>query len=126
MVTDEDKLRALIEKINSSGKEVQLWDRTLSDGSNKMFAFGAYNDVQDYYEEDIDDYVPIYKELQDILPADEAILIFEAGNEKLRYVNGYVTIITANNIEHRSIRDMGIDVARELLGDKDFTTHCEY
>ena len=57
---------------------------------------------------------------------DDAILIFESGNEKLRYVVGSVAVITSKGYKYRDITDVGMEMAEQMLNNPDYTTRCEY
>lgn len=55
---------------------------------------------------------------------DDAILIFEAGHDKLRYVGGGVTIITAKGVEYINLEESARKIVRELLGNEQWDTRC--
>ena len=54
-------------------------------------------------------------ELQKVVVPGDAILIFEAGNEKLRYVEGSVTVITSHGVTGTSLIEAGKRLAKESL-----------
>lgn len=54
------------------------------------------------------------------------ILIFESGNEKLRYVVGSVAVITSKGYKYRDITDVGMEMAEQMLNNPDYTTRCDY
>lgn len=64
--------------------------------------------------------------LQECVADDDAIIIFESGNEKLRYVVGSATIITSKDYEYISITHTASKRAAELLNNSEWTTQCEY
>lgn len=104
-VTDPDKLRDLVAKLDDAA----LWER--EDGS---FAFGSYNSLIYCCDEELNE-VNIVSELQAILPDDEAIIITEVGNAKLRYLVGWCTIITKDAQYDINVQEIAKDKARELL-----------
>ena len=124
-VTDE----AAYEKIfNNLCSESTLEDFTETKDGKIMHGFGCYSNIEYYIDssEDADsDFDAFLTELQKILPDDEAFILFESGNEKLRYVTGYATIVTNKTIETLSIEDLAIKRCKELLGN-DFTTQTTY
>ena len=97
---------------------------------NQVFGFGVYGGIagvlNDDGEYDDDSYDRFMDGLKECVAEDDAILIFEAGHEKLRYVGGGVTIITSKSIEYLNLQDAGCRKARELLGNNDWTTKCDY
>lgn len=68
----------------------------------------------------------LLKELQKILPVGEAIIITEVGNEKMRYLSGFCTIITKDKISWLDLRDLALKKARRMLRNPSFTTQMEY
>lgn len=103
---------------------------------NKLYGFGCYGGISGYfnseesYENDDEAWDNAYDNFIDGLARhvaeDEAILIFESGNEKLRYVVGSVAVITSKGYQYKDITDMGIKMARQMLGNPDYTTQCDY
>lgn len=66
-----------------------------------------------------------YQELQKILPDQEAMILTEVGNEKLRYVVGLVTIVTNKEIRFVNMEDVALKTAKSMIGE-DFTTQMDY
>ena len=60
-----------------------------------------------------------------ILPDDEAFILESSGYEKLRYVTGWVVVVTRKEIASMSCDAWAKKKAKELLG-KDFETKTEY
>ena len=124
-----DEFAEFIGHVMGCEDDVQLWVKN-ADGE-KTYGFGcyggiigvAYEDAEDYdYGEAWDCFV---KGLQEFVADDDAILIMESGNEKLRYVSGLVTIITREDCETIDMVGSAVDRARELLG-YSWNTHCAY
>lgn len=84
----------------------------------------ACYDKEDVESED-DNMIDFYRELQKILPDDEAMILMESGNEKLRYVTGFVTVVTNKDIKFTNMVDIALETARAMLG-TDFTTQMDY
>ena len=66
------------------------------------------------------------KELQKIIPKDEAFIFTEIGHEKLCYLTGYSIIVTKGKIEMIDLRSDSISKAREMLENDKFDTQLEY
>lgn len=77
-------------------------------------------------EEEDPDFTDFLYGLQKLLPDGEAMIFMESGEEKLRYVTGYATVVTNKGIEYLSLTDLALKTAREMLGDPDFDTRMEY
>lgn len=77
----------------------------------------------DYSTADMDMF---YEELQKILPENEAFIVQEVGNEKLRYLIGEVTIVTKNEIKYLSVDEIARKEAKKMLDDPEFETQLDY
>ena len=99
-VTDEEKYQKLINKL--AGEDLEIFD---DENSNGMDTF--------------------YKELQQILPNGEAMILQEAGHEKLNYVAGIATIITNKEIRFLDLSKLAVKTAGDMLG-TDFQTQMDY
>lgn len=124
-VTDPERLAQLVCRM-SAEDAVQLFD----DGHGK-YGFGCYSNISGLIENDegfLDepDYDLMCEELQSIIIYGDAIIIMEAGNEKLRYVVGIGTIITKDSIQVVSLRDCLLGKAREMLANAAFSTSMDY
>ena len=62
----------------------------------------------------------------DSVADDDAILIFEAGHEKLRYVGGGVLIITSEGHEFIDLHEEAFKKAQQLLRDDQWETKATY
>lgn len=77
-------------------------------------------------DEDDPDFTEFLYGIQKLLPDGEAMILMESGEEKLRYVTGYATVVTNKGIEYLNLTDLALKTAREMLGDPDFDTRLEY
>lgn len=128
-VTNEDELVQLIDECHTDDpKGVELWTCEDEDGT-KRYAFACEGDLlglacdeepEDY---DYDDFIA---ELQKLLPEGEAVVITSIGKQKLCYLHGDVHVVTKDKTIIKSLRSIGIDLARELLGDSKWDTKNEY
>lgn len=132
-VKDEIKFRELMSRVYGCEDTVELWEEKGSDGKT-VFGFGTYGSIAGLAnaskdeEEFCDDtaYDEFINGLQECVADDDAVIILEAGNEKLRYVIGSATIVTSATYEYLDITSLAIDKAAELLGNPKWATKCEY
>lgn len=129
-VKDETKFRDLMTHVTGTEDSVDFWEKKDGDGST-MFAFGAYGTIPgiESLDEDGDtdvDYEGFLDALRDCVADGDAIIMTEVGNEKLRYVSGIATVITSSDIEVLNLMDVAVKKARDMLGDTQWKTQCEY
>ena len=123
-VKDAEAFRAFID--NVSGDDLKLWDEK-DDKGDTVFAFGCEGFIYGVQNEDEnDDYDLFIKNLQEYIADNDAVILTSAGHEKLRYVTGYVAVITGSDIQHVNINDIALSKAREMLGNPDFSTQMDY
>lgn len=124
-VTDEKRFRELMSCLVAED-EIHVLSRISEDGT-VFHRFGSYSNIECLPDGDEDaDYSIDWflKEIQKILPEKEAFMLFEVGNEKLRYVYGSALVVTRDNIASMEITDWAQMKAQELLGD-DFHTEVD-
>lgn len=122
-VTDEEKYQKLFNRL---GSEYQIEDFSEVKDGVMYHGFGAYGTIDFYDENDLEiDFDIFLKEMQEILPDNEAFIYFETGNEKLKYLVGSCIIVTNKEIVSENIDDWAIKKSKELLGD-DFVTQINY
>lgn len=134
-VNNPENFRKFMRGVSGYEDEVDLWEEKEKDGST-VFGFGCYGgivglcgDDEDDEDDDVDidvAYDEFINGLQKFVTEDDAILIFESGNENLRYVTGLATIITRNAVETLSVEDLAKRRAAELLGNPAWKTRCDY
>lgn len=127
-VKDEEQFRALMAKTAGDEDGIELWDDVKDADGKQMVGFGVYggisgiqNDDDEYDDESYDRFID---GLMECVAEDDAILIFEAGHEKLRYVGGSVTIITTKGVEYINLEDNARKIVHELLGNEQWDTRC--
>ena len=102
-VTDEAEYEKLF---NCLCSEDSIEDMSETRNGVIYHAFGSYGSI-DYCDDSdpdsMDDIEVFAKKLQKIMPDDDAFILFESGNEKLRYVTGTALIVTKNSIEYLSL-----------------------
>ena len=95
-VKDEEQFRALMAKTAGDEDGIELWDDEQDKDGNQLFGFGVYGGIagvlNDDGEYDDDSYDRFMDGLKECVADDDAILIFEAGHETLRYVGGVLVL----------------------------------
>lgn len=128
-VKDEDKFIDLMNRAYGCEDEIQLWERKDQDGKT-TFGFGVYGGIAGLRNTDGDEDDNAYDEflsgLRECVADNDAIIIMEAGNEKMRYVVGAAEIITSKKYEYMEISELAIQKAEELIGRTDWTTQICY
>lgn len=122
-VKDETAFRDLMSRVYGSEDTIDLWEK--NDNGAKVFGFGCYGGISGLRTEDDDendDFDSVIDELQKYVADDDAIIIFEVGNEKLRYLSGLATIITANEVKVVDLIDTACEAAANLLDNSNWKT----
>ena len=132
-VKDNEKFEEFMTHVYA--EDLEVFHKTDKNG-NELYGFGGYGGISGYfndeneYENDDEAWDNAYDNFIDGLTKqvadDDAILLFEAGNEKLRYVVGSVVVITSNGCKYEEIRYVGIEVAKQMLNNPDYDTQCSY
>lgn len=131
-VKDADAFRELMSRVYCSEDNVSLWEEPKN--NEMLFAFGCYGsicglrnaDADEYDDGDEDTYDAFVEELQKCIADGDAVLIYLAGHEKLRYVTGTVTIITSTDYRVVDMDAAGTAMAKEMLGNPGFQTRTSY
>ena len=132
-VKDEEKFRALMDRTYGCEDSIELWKKHDANG-NTVFGFGVYGGISglrnsvadeddDYDESSYDEFLD---GLQECVADDDAIIILEAGNEKMRYIIGAATIITSSKFAYLDIADLAKQKASEFLCNPSWQTQCTY
>ena len=82
--------------------------------------------TDEYSEEQENGYDEFLELLSEHVAEDDAVLIFESGHEKMRYVTGNATVITKSGIEYINMIDLAIEKAQLSLGNSEWTTQTDY
>ena len=123
-VKDVETFRAFMD--NVSGDDLELWDEK-DDKGDTVFAFGCEGSIYGIQNEDEnDDYDLFIKNLQEYIADNDAVILTEAGHEKLRYVTGFATVITSKGIQFLNLDEYALTKAKEMLNNQDFTTKMDY
>lgn len=126
-VTDEEKYKKLFACL-SGEDEVYAFDKKIND-KEKVFGFGCYGNISytpENKEDPDDDLDNFYKELQKILPENEAFVRIEIGYEKLRYLIAYADIVTSKKITYTDLNEETVNTVRNLINKKDWHLNITY
>ena len=104
-----------------------------SESGDKLFGFGCESNICGYVDsssnesEEVEaDYDRFILELQKCVAEGDAVIIFEVGNDNLRYVVGQAMVVTSNKSELLDISSLAKDKAANMLENEDWDTECEY
>lgn len=137
-VKDAEALKSLIAKTHSGEDKISIFTRTDKETGKTLYGFGCYssidgipspqkNEKSKELGDDLElDHELFVKELQKIVADDDAIIITEAGNEKLRYVCGDSTIITAKEVRTIDLKNAAKVAAKQMLNNKDWSSIMSY
>ena len=134
-VKNPDEFRSFMRKVLCSEDKIDVWEKRGADGVTR-FGFGCYGEIlglgigpqteesYDYYDDfSLEDFV---NGLSELVAKDDAIIIMESGNEKLRYVTGYAIVITSGGSDSIDIGDVAGARAREFLANENWATDVSY
>lgn len=128
-VKDEDRFLSLIESTYSECGDIEVITK-YNKLKNPLYGFACCGWIDGVMNPDDEDEETSYDlfldKLQECVAEDDAIIIFESGHEKLRYLIGSATIITAKEIKYLSIENYAINTVKEMLGNKNWNTTCDY
>lgn len=134
-VKDPDAFRDFMKTVWSSEDSVQVWEERKGYKDDvPRYGFGCYSEIlgigvgePDTYGLFYDyDYEAFCQRLSEFVAEDDAIIIMEAGNEKLRYVVGTATVITSTSVEFLNLSDLAVKSAAKMLNNPDWKTCLEY
>lgn len=114
--------------VYGADNSVELWEEQDTDGQT-VFAFGSYGGISGLRDApDIDEagYDAFIHDLQQHIREDDAVIILEAGREKLCYLVGCAEIITCNDRECLDISDLAQHHAANMLGNPNWETSLDY
>ena len=130
-VDDEEKFLDLIGNTYAEDN-IEVFEK--DDDGAKKFGFGTCGPITGYIPEDKEDdddaldyaFDNLLQGLQKVVASDDAVIIMEAGAEKLRYVTGIAYIVTKNKISCIDLSAAAVAQAAEDLENDDYQTQLEY
>lgn len=129
-VKDPDAFKSFMMNVYATEDNVEVWEEIKSSGT--YFGFGCYGSIMGVPVESDDgeledfDYEEFISGLSEHVADDDAILIMEVGNEKLRYLVGEVVIVTSKGSEYMNMTTTAAEIAAKMLGNENWKTKCEY
>lgn len=128
-VKDEIAFKELMGKVVCSEDGLDIFERKDEKGMT-MYGFGCYSSIMgiDTEGEDKDEYSydKFIDELQKNVEPSDAIIIFEAGHEKLRSIGLYADIITSEGYNMLNLEHMAVESAKNMLKNPDWETRYTY
>ena len=129
-VKDEAEFRSLMEQVYGSEDAVEVWEKRDDEG-NTTFGFGCYGRIAGIRDTDDDDleetaFDRFLEKLQQCVAENDAVIILEAGNEKMRYVVGTALILTNKACEYLDIAELAEKRAAGLLAIPSWKTKLMY
>lgn len=130
-VKDEEKFREFASKIHSVDNDFEIWEKKDVNGKT-MFGFGCCSRLigvipeGDYTEDPDDSYCEFIAGLQENVAEDDAVIIYEVGREKLRYLGGYARVITSKEHKFLNISEFAVKQARSMLNNQEWSTQSSY
>lgn len=132
---DEDGIHDFSQMINGEmyhgfGSYGSIWYRSKGSRSRELWEEDD-EDIsdEDLEEEEVDDGEStdfFYNELSKIVHDDDAAIITEVGNEKLRYLVGCAIICAHGKVEAVDIETVAIAKAAEMIGNPGYTCKNSY
>ena len=125
-VTDEEKFLEIMSRCCGFEDGIEVVSET--DQNNiKRFMFYSESGIAGFCNDDDDyDINGFHNALQSVVAENDAIIITEVGHEKMRYLVGWVDVITRNEIKSESLEGIGKRLAREMLKNKEWDTKNSY
>lgn len=137
-VRDVDKFKDIIRRIQChEGESLTIMEETINNVPHYGFYVeGVINGLiptdddayipEDEYDEPEADRDYMLRELSKVIDPEDAILIMEIGNEKMRYLIGYADVITAKGCTAVNLSMEAIVKARKILGNPSWITRTDY
>lgn len=132
-VKDPVSFRSFMGRVYSFGDQISLWQEQDVEGK-PVFGFGTRGAIAGLKNAESDDddlldesaYDEFIRGLQEHVAEGDAVILMEAGHEKLCYVTGAATIVTSSGYEYLSLAEMATNQAAEMLGNPGWSTQCDY
>ena len=132
-VKDVEEFREFMRHVHSLEGFINLFEK-VDESGRITFSFGTYGPIFGYVNgadeenEDFDAdiaYDAFVNGLQRYVAEDDAVIIAEAGNEKLRSVVGTVLVITNSDTKYLEIWEIAVETARKILKNVNYNTEYE-
>jgi len=97
--------KAELNKYSTGEGGMHIWEE-----KEGLVALGSYGSLVTLYDEDADDWIEIFEILQKHMEDGEAVIIAEAGSEKLRYLTTFAWLVTQDDVRF-------VDAVNEVITD---------
>lgn len=128
-VKDEFAFKELMGKVVCSEDGLDIFERKDEKGET-IYGFGCYGSIMGIATEGEDEdeysYDKFIGELQKVIEPNDAIIILEAGNEKLCSIGMYADVITSEGCNILNLEHMAVESAKNMLKNPDWETKCTY
>lgn len=129
-VKDPTAFKKFMDTVVACEDEVYVWEDTDKEG-RPIFGFGCYSSILGVplNEKDEDEeygYDEFINGLSEHVAEDDAAIIFESGNEKLRYLVGSASVVTNTQSEYLDIAVIAAETAAKMLGNPSWETRVAY
>lgn len=128
-VKDEIAFKELMGKVVCTEGDVDIFERK-DEKSMTMYGFGCYGSIMGISAEGEDEdeysYDKFIDELRKNIEPGDAIIIFEAGHEKLCSIGMYADVITSEGCNILNLEHMAVESAKNMLKNPDWETKCTY
>lgn len=125
-VKDPEAFKKLMDTVVTSEDRISVWNEKDKNGKT-IYGFGCYGSILGIEDKDEDcDYDGFIDALSSLVAEDDAIIILESGNEKLRYLVGSAMIVTSKDSEYLEIGTVAAERVASILGRQQWLTKMWY
>lgn len=128
-VTDETAFKEFMEKVVCSEDDLNIFEASDEKGET-IYGFGCCSSIMGIATEGEDEdeysYDKFIDELRKNIEPGDAIIIFEAGHEKLCSIGMYADVITSEGCNILNLEHMAVESAKNMLKNPDWETKCTY
>ena len=126
-VKDEFAFKEFMKKVVCSEDDLDIFESKDEKGMT-MYGFGCYGSIMGISAEGEDEdeysYDKFIDELRKNIEPGDAIIIFEAGHEKLCSIGMCADIITSEGYNILNLEHMAVESAKNMLKNPDWETKC--
>ena len=128
-VKDAEKFKNLMQNVDAED-EIQVFMNHDEKGE-PVYGFGCYGGISGIPNPDNPDdwdgsYDHFTDALQELVADDDAIIIMEAGHEKLRYITASAQVITSKETARLDIIPLAVTKVAEMLHNPKWKTRAKY
>lgn len=122
-VKDPVTFEKMIGKVSGNFDQVHCW-KAEKDGK-LLYSFGVEGSIYGFEDEENSSFDDVILELQRHVAKDDAIIVVEAGYEKLRYTVGTAYVITCNDYEVLNVENLARKEAARMLSVPEYRSKIE-